>query len=164
MAESGVCKNLAICQWGTNIYRIFQYSTHLMLTEFFYTWWIWLSIMDVIMKTNVVFVGCIRTDKNFCGACFWAVQVIHFGLPTFLKVDTWYCCPSVYWYGLFGLRRTLDFFIIYLKFYQWPSFLVLLWSFLIRTIVQIMFFVLCSVIIFLTVSTKLKQIDWPLFS
>jgi hypothetical protein len=144
MAESGVCKNLAICQWGTNIYRIFQYSTHLMLTEFFYTWWIWLSIMDVIMKTNVVFVGCIRTDKNFCGACFWAVQVIHFGLPTFLKVDTWYRCPSVYWYGLFGLRRTLDFFHYLFKF--------LSVAFIFSTIVELSYmyyctnYVLCSIL------------------
>jgi hypothetical protein len=43
MAESRVSKNLAICQWGTNFYRIFQYFTFdvnwilLLLNEFGYS-------------------------------------------------------------------------------------------------------------------------------
>ena len=61
MAESRVGKNLAICQWGTSFYRVFQYSTLLILAELSSYYYSWVNLVINSSRSN--------NKRVKCGGC-----------------------------------------------------------------------------------------------
>ena len=58
MAESRVGKNLAIYQWGTSFYRVFQYSTLLILAELSSYYYSWVNLVINSSRSNNKSVKC----------------------------------------------------------------------------------------------------------